>query len=57
MGQLYFYAKDVSGQRNFFIFVFQGCPEATAHGDIASYSGHLRRLLFCKIIEIFVHTK
>ena len=36
----------------------QGCPEATAHGDITSYSsGHLRRLLFCKIKEIFVHTK
>ncbi len=27
----------------------QGCPEATVHGDIASYSGHLHRLLFCKI--------
>ncbi len=35
----------------------QGCPEATAHGDIASYSAHLRRLLFCQIKEIFIHFK
>ncbi len=38
-------------------FKIQGCPEATAHGDIASYLGHLRPLFFCKIKEIFVHTK
>ncbi len=35
----------------------QYCPEATVHGDIASYSGYVRLLLFCKIKEIFVYTK
>ncbi len=28
---------------------YQGCLKATAHGDITSYSAHLRRLLFCRI--------
>ncbi len=32
----------------------QGCPEVTAHGDIASYSARLHRLLSCQIKEIFI---
>ncbi len=33
--------------------IIQGCPEAAAHDNIASYSAQLRHLLLCQIQKIF----